>query len=188
MPTGKRYSASSGELSRRRPPKRWTYEYKLENHELTTTETIDLMRGRVQKRTSYQHRGLKREESYLYGENDTQAFIRYTKYRATGWKPTPTRVARRTTSSTTIEGRLTGENGRRQAALQPRASTPRAGSSRRPISRRTETQIRYDALGRAVQWEYQSPLRTRRCADCARTSSRWCSTRWARSSRGPSAR
>ncbi|MBN1205865.1 MAG: hypothetical protein JXB05_13185 [Myxococcaceae bacterium] len=138
------------------PSQAWTYDYVLSDDEITITETLELGRyGRSQTRKTEYRYGLKRSESYHYGEGGTLATIHYDEYE--GDRLVSYRDARGYKHELSYDsaGRLTGEtvDGK---PLYSRLLDADGKVTQTTNSDGLKTHIRYDTLGRAVRWEYES--------------------------------
>ncbi len=150
------------------PAQAWSYEYELDDDELTVTESLPLghWEGRAQTRKTVTEGGLKREETVHFGRNDAPATTRYTDYAGTQLKSFQDARGKTHELEYDNAGRLKGEFIDR-VALYNYALDADGKVTAVTDSNGLTTRIEYDALGRAVRWAYESKFPEAGCTgDC----------------------
>ncbi|MCE9670034.1 DUF6531 domain-containing protein [Myxococcus stipitatus] len=163
------YDAVGRLLSRKvagQPEQLTTYEYALEDNALTVTEHVELLQWeRVQTQVTKFSGGLLRSRSYTYGAN-RQATVAYDTYKGDRLESYLDARGKRHTLSYDAAGRLRGESVDGVAAFWRELDAEGKVTESRDSLGLT-TRIRYDVLGRPVQWEYESKRTGDECpGDC----------------------
>ncbi|NVI98770.1 hypothetical protein HV824_11645 [Myxococcus sp. AM009] len=146
------------------PPQEWSYAYELGDDELTVTESLPLGHwGRTQIRKTVTQEGLKREETVRYGRDNQPATVHYTGYVGTQLRSFRDERGKLHELVYDSAGRLTGEKVETVSAYT--YSLDEDGKVvEKTDSNGLRTRIGYDALGRAVRWEYESKLNDPGCS------------------------
>ena len=145
------------------PPQEWSYSYELGDDELTVTEALPLGHwGRTQIRKTVTREGLKREETVHYGRDNQPATIHYTGYLGTQLRSFRDERGKLHELAYDSAGRLTGEKVE-SVSLYAYSLDEDGKVIEETDSSGLRTRIGYDALGRAVRWEYESKLNDSGC-------------------------
>ncbi|SDF03020.1 RHS repeat-associated core domain-containing protein [Myxococcus virescens] len=149
------------------PSQEWSYSYELGDDELTVTESLPLGHwGRTQIRKTITREGLKREETVHYGRDDQPATVRYTGYLGTQLRSFQDERGKLHEFVYDSAGRLTGEKVD-SVSLYTYSLDEDGKVVEETDSNGLRTRIGYDALGRAVRWEYESKINDPGCSgDC----------------------
>ncbi|NOJ76943.1 RHS repeat-associated core domain-containing protein [Myxococcus xanthus] len=145
------------------PPQEWSYSYELGDDELTVTESLPLGHwGRTQIRKTVTQEGLKREETVHYGRDNQPATVSYTGYLGTQLRSFRDERGKLHELVYDSAGRLTGERVEK-ISLYTYALDEDGKIIEETDSNGLRTRIGYDALGRAVRWEYESKINDPGC-------------------------